>query len=392
MNNSTQYDIDYNLNFFKLCETRGFENIHVTFTCSLTAYEIDTLTFLLAEYFNQQNLFQFEKLTFFNQYKYVIDVIKRDYEQKTESEVEVKQIFKLFIENDFIGQVPSFQVIMKSVKPYLKPIESVTVDFSKCSVCKQKLNCINCKANYMSEALSLLDSSLQNGWDIFFRPMLGMPLLFFALFKTNMNDVDQEVFNVDNIVTNALLQFFYNLLADKATPQYWNFKKCNHLIESCREYMLGVQNVEFLLANLNNNTYNTKIYTPLRQFMEKNFSTKQIGKLIHKIFNGFYLRIFLEAKKKNDERVITKGAKGVIVCNPADLELRNICRVLFREYDCNEFEDVIKKLYAIKGELFTEITSNFIIPKQCVVKLFNKYNLKNDVGKLMQKTVRLGLI
>nr|AIU36730.1 ORF83 p45 [Cydia pomonella granulovirus] len=392
MDNSTQYDVDYNLKFFKLCETRGFDTTHVTFTCSLTAYEIDTLTFLLAEYFNQQHLFKFDKLTFFNQYKYVIDVIKRDYEQKTDSEAEVKQIFRLFIDNDFIGQVPSFQVIMKSVQPYYKPIEGVCVEFCEECAPKHKLECIRCRATYMSEALSLLDSSLQEGWDIFFRPMLGLPLLFFALFKTNMSEVDQEVFNVDSIVTNTLLQFFYNLLADKATPQYWNFKKCNPLIESCREYMLGVQNIEYLLVNLNNSTYNTKMYTPLRQFMEKNFSAKQIGKLIHKIFNGFYLRVFLEAKKRNDERVVNKGAKGVIVCNPADLELRNVCRVLFREYGEEEFEAMIEKLGAIKGQLFAEITSNFVIPKQCVVRLFNKYNLKNDVGRLMQKSVRLGVI
>nr|QNN89539.1 P45/P48 [Pieris brassicae granulovirus] len=121
---------------------------------------------------------------------------------------------------------------------------------------------------------------------------------FFALFKTNMSEVDEQVFSVDSIITNTLLQFFYNLLSDKATPQFWNFKKCNPLIESCREYVLGAQNVEYLLLNLNSSTYNTKIYTPLRQFMEKHFGTKQIGKLIHKIFIGFTCAFF--GSQKNE--------------------------------------------------------------------------------------------
>lgn len=80
--NNTQFEIQYNLKFYKLCKERGIDTTYVTFTCSLTVFEIDTLTFLLAEYFNQQHLFNFDKLTFFNQYKYVIDVIKRDYEEK----------------------------------------------------------------------------------------------------------------------------------------------------------------------------------------------------------------------------------------------------------------------------------------------------------------------
>nr|WPN08695.1 p45/p48 [Cnaphalocrocis medinalis granulovirus] len=385
--NVQQYDIQYNLKFYKLCEQ--LETKHVTFTCSLNVYEIDTLTFLLAEFFQQQHLFNFDKLTFFSQYKYVIDVIKKDYEQKTNSEPEVKQMFKLFIDNDFIGQVPCFQLIMKSVRNFYNCSPTVNVAFcDKCVVLK-KLQCLYCRANYMSHGLTLLDSSLQNGWDIFFKPMLGVPLLFFALFKTNMSEVDEEVFNVDNIVTNTLLQFFYNLLSDKATPQYWNFKKCNPLIKTCCEYVSGVQNVEYLLLNLNNTNYYTKTYTPLRQFMEKNFSNKQVGKLVHKIFIGFYLRIYLEAKKRNDERAIAKGAKFIVVSSPGELELRNICRVLFKDYTQDEFECVIHKLIDIKNDLCSELTNNFVASKECVVKLFNKYNLKNDVSRLLQQSVIL---
>lgn len=385
--NSTQYDIQYTLKFFKLCKERGLDVSIVTFTCALNVYEIDTLTFLLSEYFDQQNYFSFQNLTFFNQYKYVIDVIKRDYEKVTDSDTEVKQIFKLFIDNDFIGQVPCFQAIMKSVKGYFKRIDAPQLQFCDKCEAKQKLECLRCRGVYMSNALSVLDSGLQEGWDIFFRPMLGIPLLFFALFKTDMKDVDSEAFSVDGIITNTLLQFFYNLLSDKATPKFWNFKKCKPLIENCREYIIGVSNVDYLLLNLNSNTYNTKMYTPLRQFMEKHFSTKQIGKQVHKIFIGFYLRIFFEAKKRNDERLISKGAKNIELISPAVLEMRNICRVLFKEYSEIEFENVIVKLLSIKDELFAEISTNFIAPKECVVRLFNKYDLKTDVTRLLQKTI-----
>ncbi|AKS25412.1 p48 [Clostera anastomosis granulovirus B] len=389
MMNDTQYEIQYNLKFYKLCEKRGIDTTHVNFTCTMTAYEIDTLTFLLAEFFNQQHLFMFNRLTFFNQYKYVIDVIKKDYEEKTNSENEVKQIFKLFIDNDFIGQMPSFQVIIKSLRKYFKSVDGVVLDF--CSECssQQKYLCLKCRATYMSEALSLLDASLQEGWDVFFRPMLGIPILFFALFKTNMSEVDDDVFNVDAIVTNTLLQFFYNLLSDRSTSNFWDFKKCHPLIEGCREYVLSVPNIEYLLYNLNNTTYNTKVYTPLRQFMEKNFPVKQIGKLVHKIFIGFYLRVYLEAKKRNDQRLVNRGAKQIKLIEPANVELRNVCRVLFKEYTDENFEQMILKLYQIKTELFAEISQNYLAPKECVVRIFNKYDLKNDVSRLLQKTVNL---
>ncbi|APO13954.1 P45/P48 [Plodia interpunctella granulovirus] len=383
------YEVQYNLKFYKVCHERGAVSTHVTFSSTLTAYEIDTLTFLLAEYFNQQHLFNFEKLTFFNQYKYVIDVIKRDYEQKTDSDPEVRQLFKLFIDNDFIGQVPSFQVIMKILSGYFRDVTGVDVAPEECCAKLKKLSCIRCRARYMSEALSLLDVGVQNGWDVFYRPMLGIPLIFFALFKTNMSEVDQDVFTTDNIITNTLLQFFYNLLSDKATPQFWNFKKCSPLIEQCREYMLGIQNVDYLLYNLNSTTYSTKLYTPLRQFMEKRFNTKQISKMIHKIFIGFYLRIFLEAKKRNDEKKAARGIKDVTVCVPFEGEMRNVCRVLFKEYNDADFEEVITKLKSIKRELEVEHCNNFVVPKECVVRLFNKYNLKNDVSKLLQKTATM---
>ncbi|AAM70273.1 hypothetical protein [Phthorimaea operculella granulovirus] len=375
---STQYEIQYNLTFFKLCEKLGVDTKRVTFSCTLTAYEIDTLTFLLAEYFQQQHLFDFtDKLTFFQQYKYVIDTIKRDYEQRTDSDEEVKQLFKLFIDNDFIGQVPTFQCVMKSVGPYFKPLASVHFDETKTGIER--------RAAYMSAALTHLDETLQSGWDIFFRPMLGIPLLFFALFKTDMSEIDEQVFSVDNIITNTLLQFFHNMLSDKATANYWDMKRCNVLIESCREYV--PQNVEYLLTNLTSSTYNTKVYTPLRQFMEKHFSAKQIGKLVHKIFIGFYLRVYLEAKVRNEKRLVAKGAKTVVVSDAAYLEMRNVCRVLFRDYSEPEFEQMMVKLKKIKEDLFVECWGNFVVSKECVVRLFNKYDLKNDVSRLLQKSV-----
>ncbi|AAS82666.1 ORF72 [Agrotis segetum granulovirus] len=391
------HDIEYTLRFFKVTDA-GVQNSLVTFVCSLNVSEIDTVAFLLAEYFDQQHLFSFERLTFFSQYKHVIEVIKKDYEARTDTDEEVKQIFKLFIENDFIGQVPSFQLIMKSIGSYLHKIPNVDVSTIVCDTCPaNKLVCLKCKATYASLGLSVMDASLQEGWDVFFRPMLGIPLLFFALFKSDMSGVDKDVFSVDNIITNILLQFFYNLLCDKATPMYWNFKKCNLLIEHTQDYVRGVSNksLEYMLHNLNSTTYNTKLYNPLKQFMEQHFSTKQIGKLIHKIFIGFFLRVYLEAKRRNIERLNQKrkrkfneAADGLLV-DVYDLETRNICRVLFKDYDDVEFETFIEKLQGIKGELAIEVCQNLVVPKECVLRLFNKYNLKGDVSKLLQKTVSL---
>lgn len=399
---ASSYDIEYGLKFFKVKES-GAQNCLVTFVCSLTAPEIDTVAFLLAEYFEQQHLFCFERLTFFNQYRYVIEVIKNDYERRTDTDQEVKQIFKLFIENDFIGQVPSFQMIMRSVGTYFKKMPVVDVSDVACEECGPtgKLQCLECKATYLSRGLTLLDSSLQDGWDIFFRPMLGVPIVFFALFRSDMSGVDQEVFSVDNIITNTLLQFFYNLLCDKATPQYWNFKKCLPLIEHCQDYVLGIQSqsMEYLLSNLNSTTYNTKLYAPLKQFMEQHFSTKQIGKLIHKIFIGFYLRVYLEARKKNREKMQKlismkrkrrmQEAEDSAPLDVYNLEARNICRVLFKDYTDAEFEAFMAKLECIKSELAVEVCQNLVVPKECVLKLFNKHNLKGDVSKLLQKTVEL---
>jgi len=35
------------------------------------------------------------------------------------------------------------------------------------------------------------------------------------------------------------------------------------------------------------------------------------------------------------------------------------------------------------------VCQNLVVPKECVLKLFNKHNLKGDVSKLLQKTVEL---
>lgn len=385
----TTYDIEYGLRFYKLTKSSL-----VTFVCSLNAQEIDTVTFLLAEYFNQQHLFNFERLTFFNQYRYIIEVIKKDYDQRTDTDQEVRQIFKLFIENDFIGQVPSFQMIMKNVGSYFIKIEGVDVSAITCENCTTKFECLQCKATYLSMGITVLDSTLQNGWDIFFRPMLGVPLIFFTLFRSDMSNVDQTVFSVDNIITNTLLQFFYNLLCDRATPQFWDYKKCMPLINNCQDYVLGVQtsSLEYLLVNLNSTTYNTKIYAPLKQFMEQHFSTKQIGKLIHKIFIGFYLRVYLEAKKKNIEKIgkmRKRKLNDVQTIDVYNLETRNVCRVLFKDYSDIEFETLMNKLDMIKKDLATHVCENFVVPKECVLQLFNKHQLREDVAKLLQKTVQL---
>ncbi|ABQ52016.1 hypothetical protein SlGVgp073 [Spodoptera litura granulovirus] len=368
-----KYEVEYTFRFFKMDQS-----LNVKFLAKLEESEIDTLAFLLSEYFNQQHMFVFKGLTFFSQYKHVIEVIKNDYEAKANNDPEVKKVFKMFVENDFIGQVPSFQLIINVMRPYYKPLPSVDVDLITCDICpKNKFLCIACKASYVSLAVTLLDSSLQDGWDNYFRPMLGIPLLFFIIFRSDLTQLDDELFSVDNIITNSLLIFFYNLLCDKTTPMYWDHKKCKPLISNCKKYVQGIKDdsLERLLAGLNTSTYNTKLYAPLKQFMEQHFkNNKQVGKIIHKIFLGFFLRIYLEAADGKTR-------------NAYDLETRNVCNIIFKDYKRVDFEEFMNKLAGIKQDLCLIVVQNLIIPKECIVTLFNKYNLENDISNLIQKTV-----
>ncbi|AQQ80352.1 P45 [Betabaculovirus altermyunipunctae] len=368
-----QHEIDYTLRFFKF-DTE----VAVKFVAVLTEAEIDTLVFLLAEYYGQQSMLRLKGLTFFSQYRYVIDVIKKDYENRTDNDDEVKKIFKLFVDNEFIGQVPSFQMIMQIMRSYYKPLPFVQIEL--CADCQSvnRIDCTVCKATYVSRGISLLDSTIQEGWDIYFRPMLGIPLLFFMLFRSDMTGVDQDVFSVDNIITNTLLMFFYNLLCDKATPMYWDHKKCQPLVAQCRKYVRGMHDdaLQYLLTNLNSTTYQTKVYAPVKQFMERHFkNNKHVSKLVHKIFIGFLLRVYLEAAEAK-----------TLTCY--ELESRNVCLIIFKDYKPEEFEDFMQKLAGIKQHLALVVCQNLVIPKECVVKLFNRYNLETDVSRLIAKTVQ----
>lgn len=368
-----KHEIDYTLRFFK------FESqVAVKFVALLNEAEIDTLAYLLTEYYGQQNMLRLRGLTFFSQYRYVIEVIKKDYEERTDNDEEVKKIFKLFVDNEFIGQVPSFQMIMQTMRVYYKPIQ--IVDVQLCDACSSLgyMECLTCKATYVSHGITLLDSTIQEGWDIFFRPMLGIPLLFFVLFRSDMTEVDQDVFSVDNIITNTLLMFFYNLLCDKTTPMYWDHKKCQPLVLQCKKYVQGMHDeaLQYLLTNLNSTTYQTKTYAPLKQFMERHFkNNKHVSKLVHKIFIGFFLRIYLDAAEAK-----TKPSN--------ELELRNVCLIIFKDYKPDEFESFMQKLVGIKQHLALVICQNLVIPKECVVKIFNQYNLETDVSRLIAKTIQ----
>ncbi|AAG27361.1 PxORF63 peptide [Plutella xylostella granulovirus] len=368
------YDIEYCLHFYKIDP----KSVVVKFVCKMNESDIDKICFLLAEYYDQKSAFNFKGLTFFSQFSYVIDAIKKDYEQRNESDDEVKKIFKIFLENDFIKQVPSFNSIIGKLKPYYKTAKLVQLSEIKCNVCVDKLDCLACKAAYVSKGISLMDIELQNGWDIYFRPMLGLPLIFFVLFKSDLSGVDTEVFNVNNIITNLLLQFFYNLLCDKATPLYWNFDKCKPLIDNCQKYILGFKDdaFEYLLVGLNTSSYNSKLYAPLKQFMEQHYPTKQIGRLVHKLFIGFFMRVYFEARKQKKVRSY-------------DLEIRNVCRAVFNDYSDAEFESLISKLENIKKDLAYEISTNLILPKELVMQLFNRNDLQNDITKLLNKSVNL---
>lgn len=375
-----EYEVEYYLKFYKYHDMQQSDT-RVKFVASLAEHEIDTLCYLLCEYYDQHALFSMRGLTFFSQYTFVVEAIKRDYEQRGDRDDEVKKIFRLFIDNDFISQVPNFQSITMALKPYLKPLVAPLTQWECDNECseQQHRSCLKCKATFVSTAISLMDEQLQNGWDVYFRPMLGVPLLFFMVLKSDFSHVDTEVFSVDNIITNTLLQFLYNLLCDKATPMYWNWARCKPLILNARKYVLTMKdyNLEHLLPSLNSYTYTTKVYAPLKQFTEQHFKrAKEAGKLVHKLFIAFFLRIYLEAAKSKTRRAY-------------DLEMRNVCRVIFRDYTDDQLNELMTKLEGVKCDLAVMLCTNLVMPKECVVQLFNKHHLEVDIGRLIKRTTAL---
>jgi Baculovirus P48 protein len=374
---STMNLVEYTLRFNKF---NSF--INVNFKVRLSVDEIDSLSFLYSRYYDQSHNVNPRGLTFFSEFNKCVDFVKHNFETRQQDN-DIKRIFSVFLKDEFIGQVPKFRTIMQYLQKYYKPIESpdVTQISQKCNICSlNNINCTSCKINYLSISLSTFDSSIQEGWDIFLRPMFGLPLFLYVLIKTEFSP--DGMFNADDLITNSFAQFFYNLLCDKATSKHINYKMCLPLIKECKRVTLGLHDFELerLLCMLrSNNSCEMKLFAPFRMFiMELGRKTKikpqKINKIASVVFTGFYLRIYLESAPNK-------------TLSPAELELRNVCRFIFNKYDKDQFENFMVKIYNIKQDLFKETMEQYIVSENYIRQLVMKHNLDEELYVLLNENV-----
>ncbi|QAT90345.1 P45 [Spodoptera exempta nucleopolyhedrovirus] len=367
--------VEYTLRFNKF---DTFQNVN--FQVCLSVDEIDSLAFLYSKYYNHGDNVHVKGLTFFNEFNKCVDFVKQNFESK-QTNNDVKKIFSIFLKDEFMGQVPKFRTIMQYLQKYYKPtptpdVSSIASQCDKCSL--NSLACIQCKINYLSASISVFDSSIQDGWDIFLRPMFGLPLFLYVLLKTEF--AEDGMFNADDLITNSFAQFFYNLLCDKATSNFVNHKACMPIVKECKRVTVALRDPELerLLCMLrNNNSCDSKLFLPFRVFVvELARKTKikpvKINKMASVVFTGFYLRQYLEAAPNK-----TKSA--------AELELRNVCRFILNKYSDEKFENFIVKLANIKADLFKEIMEQYIVSESYIRHMVLKYNLDEELSVLLEE-------
>ncbi|QNV47805.1 p45, p48 [Alphabaculovirus altersperidaniae] len=352
--------------------------LNVVFKVNLSVSEIDSLAFLYSKYFNQSDNVHVKGLTFFNEFNKCVEFVKANFESKQDNN-EVKKIFSVFLKDEFMSQVPKFRTIMQYLQKYYKPtpapdIAAISALCKHCSV--NVLSCLQCKINYLSNSISVFDTGIQDGWDIFLRPMFGLPLFLSILLKTEFN----EQFQVDDLITNSFSQFFYNLLCDKATSNFVDHKACVPIVKQCQRVTAALRDddLERLLCMLrNNNSCDSKLFMPFKVFIvELARKTKikpvKINKMASVVFTGFYLRQYLEAAPNK-----TRTA--------AELELRNVCRFILNKYDDEQFEHFIKKLANIKADLFKETMEQYIVSENYIRHLVFKYKLDEELKVLLEE-------
>ncbi|ABF47430.1 P45 [Clanis bilineata nucleopolyhedrovirus] len=355
---------------------------HVNFYANFTTCEIDSLVFLFSRYFDQNKYVHVKGLTFFNEFNKCVDVVKNNFENKQQNN-EIKQIFSMFLRHEFMSQVPNFKKILQYLQKYLKPVPSpfILEIGSKCDSCSiNGLECIECKINYLSACITTFDEGMQDGWDIFLRPMFGLPLFMFVLIRTEFDS--DGIFNADDLITNSFSRFFYNLLCDKAN-QYVNVKTVQPLVDECRRGVnsLKCHELEFLLCMLRNkNTCDSQLFAPFKQFMiqlalKTKIKQSKLNKIASVVFTGFYLRLYLEGASN---KLVASGT------SPFDVEVRNVCRFILSTYDNERFEKFMVKLANIKKDLSVE---QYIVTENHIRQLVNKHNLDEDFATLLNDNV-----
>ncbi|AUV65339.1 P45 [Alphabaculovirus myunipunctae] len=376
---STMNLVEYSLRFNKL---DVFTNVN--FQVRLTVDEIDSLSFLYSKYFNHSDNVSVKGLTFFNEFNKCVDFVKQNFESKQNNN-DVKRIFSVFLKDEFISQVPKFRKIMSYLQKYYLPTPAPNVSeiSARCAYCSvDTIHCLSCKIGYLSSCISTFDSGIQDGWDIFLRPMFGLPLFLYILLKTEI--APDQMFNVDDLITNSFARFFYNLLCDKATTNFVDRKACMPIIKECRRVTVAMRDAELerLLCMLqSSNAANTRLFAPFRQFvveLARKINIKQtkandvnkVNKIASVVFTGFYMRQYLEAAPNK-------------TMSAAELEMRNVCRFILHKYNEEQLANFMVKLSSIKTELSIEMMKQYIVSESFIRHLVLQYNLDEELCVLL---------
>nr|AFS51934.1 DekiORF56 [Dendrolimus kikuchii nucleopolyhedrovirus] len=364
-----------------------FQN--VCFEALLLDREIDSLCFLFSRYFDQSLSVDIKGLTFFTEFNKCIVAIKASFERQPVADNihNIKNIFSIFLRDEFMKQVPHFRSIMQYLQRFYKPTAVPDVGSLLCDAqCKRadRIQCFACKCAYLSSAIATLDVGLQDGWDIFLRPMFGMPLMLYILLKTDYKN-EGEIVNENNLITQMFVQFFYNLLCDKAYSLYTKRDVCAPFVKECKKVtaLLRKEDQERLLCILSSQCNGAggggggggeRLLAPFKSFMMdmgRHIKMKKINKIASTVLIGFYLRHYLESL-------------SVKTTPAAELELRNVCRFILTKYSDENINLLVDKLKMIKIDLCNALMSELIVPETFIRHIINKYQLDNEIALLVE--------
>lgn len=381
--------VDYQLRF---CKNSNDVKV-VNFVVKLNVCDIDSLTFLFSKYFDQHKHVAVKGLTFFNEFNKCVESVKRDFDRRQQNS-DIKQIFTQFLNHEFMGQVPQFKKIIHYLQIYLKPVSAPSVKqvSENCDQCPvNEIKCLQCKVRYLGVAITAFDAGIQEGWDIFLRPMFGLPLFLFVLFRT---EYDREgIFNADDLITNSFACFFKNMLTDTSS-RFVDFRTTQPLINECRRAVVGFshQNLEFLLCMLRkNHSCEGPLFAPFRKFIvnlacSTKIKQSKINKIASVVFSGFFLRLYLEgsaSKFVNAAGTHPFGDSNNCL-TPFEMEIRNVCHFIMPNYDDAQFERFIGKLAAIRNDLCIE---QYLVTEKHIRRLISAHNLDEDLSVLLNQNV-----